>query len=330
MSDQSQCCSCGNDCCGTSIEKRKLVIDFLFLDLSVCTRCQGTENSLEESLDEVAKVLQAADIEVRLNKVNVNTKELAEQYKFISSPTIRINGKDIQMDVKESICESCGDLCGDEVNCRVWLYNGQEYTIPPKAMIIEAILKNVYGANCDEDIIDQDYVMPENLVHFYNVTANKNKINLKEDIKMKTLKIEWRHLDIEGETCDRCYDTGENLEQEVKRLNRALKPKGITVEWSEIKLDDTKIPQSNTVFFNGAAIEDVLDIKISENYCQSCTDLLGKKTYCRTILFEGEEYEDIPAKAIRKAAYKVLGIDDEKSEKSEDSDCGCGCSGGCC
>lgn len=28
---------------------------------------------------------------------------------------------------------------------------------------------------------------------------------------MKTLEIEWRHLDVQGETCDRCYDTGENL-----------------------------------------------------------------------------------------------------------------------
>lgn len=30
-------------------------------------------------------------------------------------------------------------------------------------------------------------------------------------IQMETLKIEWRHFDVEGETCDRCYDTGENL-----------------------------------------------------------------------------------------------------------------------
>ncbi|WP_298200194.1 DUF2703 domain-containing protein [Desulfosporosinus sp.] len=44
---------------------------------------------------------------------------------------------------------------------------------------------------------------------------------------MKTLTIEWRHLDVGGETCNRCYDTGENLNQEVKRLNRTLQPQGI-------------------------------------------------------------------------------------------------------
>ncbi|MCM1565234.1 MAG: DUF2703 domain-containing protein [Dehalobacter sp.] len=130
---------------------------------------------------------------------------------------------------------------------------------------------------------------------------------------MKTLKIEWKHLDVEGETCDRCYDTGENLANEVKRLNRALQPKGIEVEWIETKLDNTQIPQSNTLLFNGVPIEDILNIEVSENYCDSCTTLLGTKTYCRMVKYEGNEYEDIPAKAIRQAALKVLGMEDAKT-----------------
>ncbi len=140
---------------------------------------------------------------------------------------------------------------------------------------------------------------------------------------MKILKIEWKHLDVEGETCNRCYDTGENLNAEVRRLNRALKHQGIEVEWFETKLDDTQIPQSNTVLFNGVPIEDIINIKISENYCDSCTALLGNKTYCRTIIYEGVEYEDIPARAIREAAYKVLGIAETKAVSSEKSNCGC-------
>ncbi len=67
---------------------------------------------------------------------------------------------------------------------------------------------------------------------------------------MKKLIIEWKHLDVEGETCDRCYDTGENLNQEVKRLNRTLQPKGIEVEWFETKLDNAQILQSNMLLFN--------------------------------------------------------------------------------
>lgn len=145
---------------------------------------------------------------------------------------------------------------------------------------------------------------------------------------MKILKIEWRHLDVHGETCERCYDTGENLANEVKRLKRALEPLDIEIVLMETKLDDSEIPQSNTILFNDVAIEDILDIKVSENDCESCTALLGQKTYCRTVMFDGNEYEDIPAKAIRQAAYKVLGLD-EKEEKPTGG-CGCNCGGGCC
>jgi len=99
----------------------------------------------------------------------------------------------------------------------------------------------------------------------------------------------------------------------------------------ETKLDGTQIPQSNTILFNGVPIEDILDIEVSENYCESCTALLGSKTYCRTVIYEGNEYEDVPAKAIREAAFKVLGIEEAKSVPAKNFGCGCGCGNtGCC
>lgn len=187
-SDNNKDCGCSSnsgDCCsiksdtaksdGASelVEKKSITIDFLFLDLSVCTRCQDTDTSLEEALAEVSKVLQATGIEVIVNKINVSSEELALKYKFISSPTIRANGRDIQMEFKENLCESCGDLCGDEVECRVWIYQGREYNAPPKSMIIEALLKEVYGGSVGVAFEGQDYVMPENLKHFYSVMGNK-------------------------------------------------------------------------------------------------------------------------------------------------------------
>ena len=172
----SKTCSCGSGCCQPSQGKKEVVIDFLYLDLSVCTRCQGAESSLDDALMEVAKVLETTGTEVKVNKININTKQLAEEYKFLSSPTIRVNGRDIQMEFKESLCESCGDLCGDLVDCRVWFYQGQEYTVPPAAMVIEGILRAVYGANLDVDLPEQEYIMPENLKHFYEVMENKKSI----------------------------------------------------------------------------------------------------------------------------------------------------------
>lgn len=166
----SQCCSSCNTCRSTDTiptERRLIVIDFLYLDLNVCTRCQGAYESLDEALVDVSKVLEATGTEVMVNKINVLSEELAIQHKFISSPTIRVNGHDIQMDFKESLCESCGDLCGEDVDCRVWIYQGKEHNTPPKAMIIEAILKEVYGTHSG-DKIETPYSVPDNLKKYYN------------------------------------------------------------------------------------------------------------------------------------------------------------------
>lgn len=176
--EKSTCCSGAGNCCGVENhvpqEKRQLIIDFLYLDLTICSWCQGTETSLDEAISETAQVLNATDIEVKVNKINVVSEEQAQQLKFISSPTIRVNGKDIQLEVKESLCDSCGDLCGDDVDCRIWVYHGKEYTAPPKAMIIEAILREVYS-NPHTSLPDTqaDFEVPANLKKFF--TAMKNK-----------------------------------------------------------------------------------------------------------------------------------------------------------
>lgn len=96
----------------------------------------------------------------------------------------------------------------------------------------------------------------------------------------------------------------------------------------ETKLNDDQIPDSNTLLFNGTPIEDILDIEVSENFCDSCTTLLGRETYCRAVKYEGNDYDEVPAKAIRQAAYKVLGIEEVK-KPSEKAGCGCNCKG-CC
>lgn len=167
-------CSCGSGCCGPTSSsrsaKKRVEIDFLYLDLSICTRCQGTDQSLDDALSEVGKVLEASGSEVVVNKINVTSEELAMKHRFVSSPTIRVNGRDIQMEVKESLCESCGDLCGDEVDCRAWVYQGEEYTVPPKAMIVEGILREVFGGPT-ESVSRQDYILPENLKRYYRSKA---------------------------------------------------------------------------------------------------------------------------------------------------------------
>lgn len=163
------CCSDGYSCCKP--ERKKIVIDFLYLDLTICERCKGTENNLDAAIKEVSEILKAAGYDVVVKKININSEELAYKYHFISSPTIRINGRDISPELKESYCCDCGEICGDEVDCRVWMLDGEEYAVPPKSFIVDAILKEVYGGgyrqNDAEKILNEEYTLPENLKKFF-------------------------------------------------------------------------------------------------------------------------------------------------------------------
>ncbi|MHC1760453.1 MAG: DUF2703 domain-containing protein [Negativicutes bacterium] len=170
-------CGCGAGCCGSAaeepVEKRQIVIDFLYLDLEVCAWCKGTEDSLNGALTEVSAVLSASGVEVVVNRIHVDSEEKAARLQFASSPTIRVNGSDIQLDGKESKCDSCGDLCGGDVDCRIWLYQGKEYTSPPKAMIIDVILREVYAPGKAEAASQDKFEVPDNLKKFFRLVGEK-------------------------------------------------------------------------------------------------------------------------------------------------------------
>jgi hypothetical protein len=127
--------------------RRELIVDFMYLDLETCTRCQGTDANLETALANVEQVLDAAGVDMKVRKTLVISAEQARALGFVSSPTIRVNGHDIALELRESSCAECGEACGcnGAIDCRVWVWQGQEYTQAPPAMIVDAILRAVYG-----------------------------------------------------------------------------------------------------------------------------------------------------------------------------------------
>lgn len=155
-------------CCGAEAADKDIRIDFLYLDLNSCERCGGTSVALDEAIAEVSPVLTTLGYTLSLNRLEIASPELAEQHRFESSPTIRVNGKDICADVRENACADCGDLCGGDVECRVFEYEGKEYDAPPKAMIMDAVLKTMYQTQtCD----CAPYTMPDNLKTFFDGKA---------------------------------------------------------------------------------------------------------------------------------------------------------------
>jgi hypothetical protein len=143
---------------------------------------------------------------------------------------------------------------------------------------------------------------------------------------MKTLTIEWKHLDQNGSTCERCDDTGTTLRQTVRRLRRCLRSRDIAVRLVETKLTAACLAESNTILFNTVPLETVLgDACAGSSDCESCGELLDAKVQCRTLERAGKTHEAIPAEMICEAACRVAGCED--CGCSEAKPCGpkCGC-----
>jgi hypothetical protein len=146
---------------------RVLAIDLLVLDLTTCHRCLGADERLTASIELVRDVLSATGVEVEVRTTVVGSAEQATALRFRSSPTIRVDGRDVALELRESACgsEACTDGCGETIACRVWVHRGVEHTEPPVGMIVEAILGHVYGDA--RPAKEAPYELPDNLARFY-------------------------------------------------------------------------------------------------------------------------------------------------------------------
>ncbi len=145
-------------------------IELLALDLNRCTRCVGTLDHIEKAIEIIRPVLEVVEAQVNVSKVVIESEEQAGQYRFATSPTVRINGKDIAFETLESECESCTDLCGCDggTSCRVWRYRGEEYTEAPVGLVVESILREIFDSG--RESIGETPVysgVPENLRGFF-------------------------------------------------------------------------------------------------------------------------------------------------------------------
>jgi len=123
---------------------------------------------------------------------------------------------------------------------------------------------------------------------------------------MSRVVVEWKHLDVDGETCDRCGQTGADVAEVVRLLAAECGKKGVEILFRETRLPAAEIKQSNLVLINGVPIEEILPATfVSSSSCCSCSDLTGKEECCRTIVRFGMEHEAIPAQFVREAICLV-------------------------
>ena len=285
---------------------KEIAIDYLYLDLNTCDRCVGTDVVLDEVIAVLKPTLQLAGYEVERRKIEMSTSENAAEYRFLSSPTIRVNGKDICLTVEENDCGCCSDIAGCNVECRVFRYEDKIYEIPPKEMLANAILKTLFSDNAD--IINTEYIMPENLKEFYtNKYSNKNENG---EFTMKKMSIYEPAM---------CCDTGVcgvGVDPELLRISTAL---------SNLKKNGVEVKRYN---LNSFPQEFIKNVEINK-------------------LIMGDGVESLPAtivdgKIVMTKKYptnaeiaELLGVpkshlgDEKKSSRGNRGNSCCG-SGGCC
>ena len=147
--------------------RRTVAIDFLFLDLSACGRCSNTGANIDTALAAVDEALRATGTRLELRRIHVQSIDQARELRFVSSPTIRVNGHDITPGPLESECgaDECG--CGPGASCRVWRYAGRDHEEAPVGLIVDAVLAEVYAGTPRAEPPAAAYELPDNLVRVF-------------------------------------------------------------------------------------------------------------------------------------------------------------------
>ena len=153
------------------MSRKVLNVDLLVIDLNTCKRCVPTGDQLRVAVNLLAPVAEVLGIDLRHHEIVVQTPAEAKEHALLSSPTIRLNGRDIAQDIRESECESCGDLTinNTSVDCREWHYRGKVYSAAPVPMLVEAIMGAMLNIDEMPPVVPAPLEeLPENLQRYFN------------------------------------------------------------------------------------------------------------------------------------------------------------------
>ena len=171
QSNDAGCCSPVVQANAARADRRVLNVELLVIDLETCQRCVPTGHQLRAAIDLLDPVAEALGIELRHHEIVVQTSAEAKKKALLSSPTIRLNGHDIDQDIRESECESCGDLTENNttIDCREWHYRGRLYPAAPVPLLVEAIMGAMLKID-DLSPIESPPLeeLPENLQRYFD------------------------------------------------------------------------------------------------------------------------------------------------------------------
>jgi len=169
-----ECCLDPATCCPSPRSQRTITIEVFYLDSDVCDRCRNTLTALDDAVTLMKPVIRALGCTLTIHRVHITSLSLAQQHRFLGSPTVRVNGRDVNENLAEDSCLACGSLCGDSVTCRIFTYQGQTTQILPLGLMIEAMMRALLSPTSHQD--NTPYEVPENLTCFFQGQSTKNPL----------------------------------------------------------------------------------------------------------------------------------------------------------
>lgn len=89
-------------------------------------------HSYKEALVKVKEALKELDLQAEVEVIRVDSPEKARAYKFLGSPTVKIDGLDLEPEL-----EATGNF---SVNaCRTYVHEGLLYHYPPKEILLKIL-----------------------------------------------------------------------------------------------------------------------------------------------------------------------------------------------
>lgn len=149
---------------------KTVTVDHLYLDNTRCTRCRATDDSLTRAAALLEPALRAMGVELEVRRTHVRSAEEAERLGMRTSPTLLVDGRDLQPGFAESSCGSCSDLAPSAggVDCREWTWQGRSWTEAPEGLIVEGVLRAVLTPPAASEPAAP---LPENLRRFFEGAA---------------------------------------------------------------------------------------------------------------------------------------------------------------
>lgn len=120
--------------------------------------------------------------------------------------------------------------------------------------------------------------------------------------------VEFDHLVVGGETCDRCGDTREAVRAAVADARAALPASLVELVLVERELPAGRLAESNRVLVNGRLAEEWLGGTSVMSDCPSCGDLVGEPVCCREIEVGGVRTEAVGRDVVFDAIMAAAGL----------------------